>query len=103
MLHRESMNFLLVTALLVCGAFAHGHDANGCAGFQWDVAGICERMRSPATSVSASVKAHESGESLRAGQHYSVALPAQDGVQFSFPPARPARDPMPHGGSLRFT
>lgn len=74
----------------------------GCDAFAWNVTRELAVMREPAEPVQSRADAAISGVKLAIGRHYLVRLHPQSEVGFAVPPARPARDAAPHGGSLSF-
>lgn len=102
MFRRTVLIALIVALLLTVRAIHAGPAANGCAAFEWNVEPELTLMRAPAAVVAALAKAGDSSARVAVGKHYTVKLLPQSGVQFALPPARPARDPAPQGGSLVF-
>ena len=93
---------LLMAIASLGGAAATGAAANGCDAFTWNVAQELAVMRQPAKAVLAQPVGGNSAAAITVGRHYEVTLRPQAEVHFAVPPARPARDPAPQGGSLAF-
>jgi len=85
-----------ILGLFLCGALtpAEGHTDEGCADFSWDVSRELDILRRPAKSVER--------DTVVVGEHYSVRLAPQAGVQFVVAPEREARSTEPRAAVLRF-
>jgi hypothetical protein len=93
---------LLMAITSLRGAAATGAAASGCDAFSWNVDHELAVMREPARKVLAQPDAGNPAAAITVGHHYEVTLRPQAEVNFAMPPARPARDPAPQGGSLGF-